>query len=272
MNQNSLKYIKIINLSNPQRAFELLENEFIDIMYADYCVENGLVMWLDVGFNPCDEEDLLFLKHLLDGILPKFGETMYDVIPYTLDNLNFDIRLAGPVSEKFLAHKISTFEDAAFFIRMMPYGRNQNKTDLTTVFADGCGTCSTKHALLKQLADENGIGGLSLFIGLFRMNAVNTPKIAATLNKYKLDYIPEAHNYLKWKNLVLDYTNKTSSFTDFEKDLIEEIEILPHQITEFKVTYHKQYLKAWLEAEQEKNLTLDELWTIREQCIADLSV
>jgi hypothetical protein len=272
MNKNALKYIKIINLSNPQRAFELLENEFIDIMYADYCVENGLVMLLDENIDADNEDDLLFLKQLLDGILPKFEETMYDVIPYTPDNLSFDIRPAGPISEKFLAHNISTFEDAAFFIRMMPYGRNQNKTDLTTVFADGCGTCSTKHALLKQLADENGVGDVKLIIGLFRMNAVNTPKIAATLNKYQLEYIPEAHNYLKWENQVLDYTHKSSSYADFEKDLIEEIEILPHQITDYKVAYHKQYLKAWLEAEQERNLTLDELWTIREQCIADLSV
>lgn len=229
-------------------------------------------MWLDVNIDPDNAEDLLFLKHFLDAILPKFEETMYDVIPYTPDHLNFDIRPAGPISEKFLAHNISTFEDATIFIRMLPYGRNKNKSDLTTVFADECGTCSTKHALLKQLADENGIGGVKLIIGLFRMNAVNTPKIAATLNKYLLEYIPEAHNYLKWENQVLDYTHKTSAFADFEKDLIEEIEILPHQITAFKVAYHRQYLKNWLNSHEILNLTLDELWAIREQCIADLSV
>ncbi len=186
--------------------------------------------------------------------------------------LNFDVRPGGPVSEQFLKHHIFSFDGATNFIRQLPYGRNKSKTDLTTVFADGCGTCSTKHALLKQLADENGFADFKLIIGLFRMNAVNTPKIAATLNKYQLGYIPEAHNYLKWKNQVLDYTHRSSSYTDFEKDLIEEIEIQPHQITEFKVTYHQQYLKAWLATEQGLNLTLDELWTIREQCIADLSV
>lgn len=76
MNKNALTYIKIISLSNPQRAFELLENEFIDIMYTDYCVENGIVLLLDENIDADNENDLLFLKQLLDGILLKFEEIM----------------------------------------------------------------------------------------------------------------------------------------------------------------------------------------------------
>jgi hypothetical protein len=59
---------------------------------------------------------------------------------------------------------------------------------------------------------------------------------------------------------------------DFENALIEEIEINSDQITTFKVNYHKKDLKSWLDNQKFINLTLDELWQIREQCIADLSV
>ncbi len=187
------------------------------------------------------------------------------------DNIDFHIKPVGPVSRKFLDHNILTFMEATEFIRQLSYGRNKNKLDLTTIFADNCGTCSTKHAVLKQLAKENNVDNLKLVTGLFRMNASNTPKIAATLAQHNLDYIPEAHNYLKYGSQILDYTNKTSTPADFENELIEESEIQPEQISDFKVKYHKQYLANWLAKQKTLHLTLDELWKIREQCIVDLS-
>jgi hypothetical protein len=186
-------------------------------------------------------------------------------------NLDFDITPNGPISKTFLAHNISTFGEATAFVRQLKYGRNQNKADLTNVFTDNCGTCSTKHALLKQLADENGFDDLKLMTGLFRMNSINTPKISATLKVHKLTYIPEAHNYLKYKGAILDFTSKTSKPSDFESDLIQEIEISTNQIADFKVQYHKKYLSEWLIKHPTLNFTLSQLWKIREQCIADLS-
>lgn len=189
-----------------------------------------------------------------------------------IESLNFDIKPVGKISRKFLTLNISTFNEATEFVRQLAYGRNENKADLTTVFTDNCGTCSTKHALLKQLSDENNFTDLKLIIGLFRMNADNTPKISATLRKNRLEYIPEAHNYLKYGTQILDFTNKTSKPADFEGELIEETEIQADQIADFKVNYHKQYLAKWLDKQKAINLTLDELWKIREQCISDLSI
>ena len=191
--------------------------------------------------------------------------------PPMTDSINFDIKPIGTISRRFLALNISTFSEATKFVRQLTYGRNENKANLTTVFADNCGTCSTKHALLKQLADENNFSGLKLITGIFRMNSTNTPKISETLHQHQLNYIPEAHNYLKYAGQILDFTNKTSKPADFENELIEEIEIRIDQIADFKVNYHKQYLNSWLHKQKTLNLTLDELWIIREQCIADLS-
>lgn len=140
------------------------------------------------------------------------------------------------------------------------------------MFTDGCGTCSTKHALLKTLAVEQSIHAMTLCLGLFKMNGLNTPPIARTLATYQLDYLPEAHNYLRWGETRLDYTNAHSSPADFENDLIVEMSILPSQITDFKVQLHKDFLKQWLLDNPDIHWSLDELWAIRERCIADLSV
>ncbi len=183
---------------------------------------------------------------------------------------DFIVKPKGKISEAFLKNGILTFRQATKFIQNLPYGRNSNKNDLASLFTDNCGTCSTKHAILKQLADENNFTDIILICGLFRMNSQNTPEISSTLNKHGLVFIPEAHNYLKYKNQILDFTKPDADAIDFIDDLIEEIEILPHQITDYKVTYHKKYLEKWLENNTNIKLSLTDLWTIREQCISDL--
>lgn len=76
------KYIEIKNLINPKKTFERLENEFIDIMYADHISETGLIMLLDVNIDPEKEKDIVWLKNLLDDILPGIGETEYFLTPF----------------------------------------------------------------------------------------------------------------------------------------------------------------------------------------------
>ena len=182
----------------------------------------------------------------------------------------FDIVSSGPISLAFIDKNINTFSQASLFIKQLPYGRNVDKNNSSTIFTDYCGTCSTKHALLKQLADENNFKKIKLFIGLFAMNKINTPAISVTLSKNNLNYIPEAHCYLKFDDQILDCTKTNSHPNDFINDLIEELEIAPDQITDFKVNYHKRYLLNWLKENKQLNLTLEQLWNIREQCIEDL--
>lgn len=76
------RYIEIKNLSKPERALERLENEFIDIMYTDHFSETSLIMLLDVNIDPYKEEDIIWLKNLLDTVLPEVGETQYLLVPF----------------------------------------------------------------------------------------------------------------------------------------------------------------------------------------------
>lgn len=184
---------------------------------------------------------------------------------------DFDIKSTQRISKEFVERNILTFNQAVLFVRQLTYGRNKDKNNLASVFSDNCGTCSTKHALLKRLADENNFEKVKLIVGLFKMNEKNTPEISATLLQNKLEYIPEAHCYLQFEDQILDLTKINSKPTDFLDDLIEEIEISPEQITDYKVHYHKNYLITWLDNNKQINLSLNDIWKIREQCIQDLA-
>ncbi|MFM2213782.1 MAG: hypothetical protein RL427_1045 [Bacteroidota bacterium] len=184
---------------------------------------------------------------------------------------NFEIKPCGEISNEFLKRGISTFQAACQFIASLPYGRNLDKTDLITIFSDHCGTCSTKHAILKTLAQENELEGITLVLGIFKMDVQNTPAIAKTLKRYNLEFLPEAHTYLKFENEIMDFTKSNSSASDFESSLLMELAIAPNQISNYKVAFHKAFLNQWLVENPALEYDLDALWSIREQCIQDLS-
>lgn len=182
--------------------------------------------------------------------------------------IDFNLHSEKTISKAFRKIGIQSFSGAMLFVKNLPYGRNSNKDDLTLVISENKGTCSSKHALLKSLAEENGKQEVRLMLGMFRMNENNTPKVKSTLQKFKLDYIPEAHNYLKINGKICDCTSRNSSKLDFIDDLILEIEIQANQISGFKVEFHKNYLQEWVKS---KTFSLEQIWDIREQCILDLS-
>lgn len=154
-------------------------------------------------------------------------------------------------------------------VKHIPYGRNSNRTDFSLVITENKGTCSSKHAFLKDFADKNNIPNVDLIIGIYKMSESNT-KIGNILSKHQIDYIPEAHCYLKINDEVVDATNTHSDFSKIKNDILEEITINPNQVGDFKVAYHKAFLKDWIRKENIP-FGFDEIWTIREKCIENLS-
>jgi hypothetical protein len=102
------------------------------------------------------------------------------------------------------------------------------------------------------------------------MNEENTSKIFPLLSENQVNFIPEAHCYLKINGIPLDVTTSESFYNKIENDILEEIEIEPFQVAEFKIDYHKVFLKKWIN-ETNQTKTFDEIWTIRENCIQKLS-
>lgn len=167
------------------------------------------------------------------------------------------------------AQNIHTWSDLIDFTCNLPYGRNLNRHDFSLVVQEGKGTCSSKHAFLKKVADLNGFKQVKLLLGIYKMNQINTPKIGTTLIDSGLEYLPEAHCYLNLNNLRIDITSPKADFQQLAQDILEEIEIEPEQVNTFKVEYHKNYLKQWLVA-NDIDKSFDEVWNIREQCIKKL--
>lgn len=183
---------------------------------------------------------------------------------------NFPIQAGNPISDRFLQSGVFDFSSALIYIQDLPYRRNENKDNITVVLDEQCGTCSTKHAILKRLVDENGKEA-RLMMGIYRMNGINTKMVLPVLDKYQLNYVPEAHVYLRMGAKVIDVTKRSFANTLFLQDLLYEEEISPSQIGNYKINKHRDFIKEWLDNNPSISYDIQRLWLIREECIAALS-
>ena len=185
-------------------------------------------------------------------------------------NTEFKLESRDKLTELAKSKGINTWNELTEFIKYLPYGRNKNRTDFGLVLSELKGTCSSKHALLKSIADLNNVPNIELIIGIYRMTELNTPKIGTELTDNSIEFIPEAHCYLKINDNRIDLTSEQSEFKKIEKDIIQEKPIEPSQVADFKVDYHKKFLKDWLN-ETKLEFEFEQIWRIREKCIENLT-
>lgn len=185
--------------------------------------------------------------------------------------LNFPLPQNGSLSQLMIDKEIFDFKSTIAYIHQLPYGRTSDRSNYRLIIPEEKGTCSTKHAFLKELAIESQQKAVQLFIGIYEMNEVNTKGVGNVLKNYQLDYLPEAHTYLKIDGNVVDVTRATTNKTPFLDSLLAEQEILPNQIATYKVNWHQDFLKQWI-VEEQLSYSFEEIWKIREECILVLSV
>jgi len=139
------------------------------------------------------------------------------------------------------------------------------------VFKEQKGACSTKQALLYKSAMENNIPNVQLILSMYRMTQKNTPALGDVIYGTGLEYIPEAHCYLKENGKRKDLTSNTSDFDQIRDDIIFETEIMPEDIVNKKVKIHQDFLREWI-VENAPLVTFDEIWKLREECIRQLTL
>lgn len=181
---------------------------------------------------------------------------------------NFNLTANGPISNHFMQNEMTTFYQAIKYIRQLHYGRSKLPYP-NNILEDKRGTCSTKHACIKELAEENNIRSIKLQLCIYPMSEENTPGVGTVLNRYKLDYILESHVYIAYDEERYDFTFPHTNEMKWENDILIESEIDVDQILDYKKEYHKTILKDWIERDKLK-YTLKELWQIRESCIHSL--
>ena len=178
---------------------------------------------------------------------------------------NFNLTTSGMISNHFIVNEITTFYGAIKYIQQLPYGRSKLQYPYS-IIDDKKGTCSTKHAFIKELAQENNIYSIKLQLCIYPMNEENTPGVGKVLQRYKLDYILESHVYLSYDDERYDFTFPEKSDKKWENDILMETEIDIDQILDYKVEYHKNMLSNWIMRDQ-LNFSLKKMWQIRESCI-----
>jgi hypothetical protein len=160
-------------------------------------------------------------------------------------------------------------QEAGHFLQSLPYGRVASSQDLMCVLAEGRGTCSTKHALLARLTAEQELP-IQLTLGIYEMSETNTPGVGAVLDRFDLPFMLEAHCYLIFEKHRIDITRDVGTPASPIERLLHEEPISTGQIGAYKRDLHQRVLREWIAArpEQSRGYTLDQVWEIREACIA----
>ncbi|MGB0864034.1 MAG: hypothetical protein ACPGXZ_14015 [Saprospiraceae bacterium] len=188
----------------------------------------------------------------------------------TQSNLaNLQLSNKGELSERLIEMGFDDFDTLAEWVKNLPYQRISDKSNLGLTITENRGTCSTKHAFLKTLAIEQGWNDITLYIGIYRMKGSNTKGVGGILSKIGIDYIPEAHCYLKYKGNRMDFTHPELNVLNVENEIMKEVLIQPEQIGQYKNTLHKRFVEDWLKQEK-VNYSLDFIWRMREECIQQL--
>ncbi|PTX55307.1 hypothetical protein C8P63_11914 [Melghirimyces profundicolus] len=197
---------------------------------------------------------------------PPTGEGPLSPFP---EGLRFDIRPSGEISRCFRKLGVPDFPSAIRYVHRLPYGRNTDRSDYRLVLTEKKGTCSTKHALLARLAEEQD-RPVHLMVGIYRMDGKNTPGVGVVLKKHRLSCLPEAHCYLKFRGHRLDATRVTEAGSDPFDFLLSERRIQPEGIGEPKVKWHQAYLREWVRTQGMKPEEWKRVWEAREACIRAL--
>jgi hypothetical protein len=182
---------------------------------------------------------------------------------------DFPLRDDTETGAAFLARGVGRFHDAVRLVWRLPYGRNADRTDWRLVLPEGRGTCSTKHALLAQLAREHGVN-VDLVVGIYEMRETNTPGVGAVLARHGLTTLPEAHCYLRRGSTRLDVTRAGSAADEPVTHFLSETVIAPAEIGERKLHLHRMAMEAWVR-ERLPGWTVEDAWRVREECIEALS-
>lgn len=184
---------------------------------------------------------------------------MYHILP--------DMELTSEkYSGLFREKGLLSFHQACEFVWQVPYGRTSNPSDFTLVLEELKGTCSSKHALLKLLADELGLD-VALVMGIYPMTESNTPGVGKILEEAQLEYLPEAHCYLRYGQNRVDLTNFASVAVEQINEFFIEVPLSAQELVARKAKAHKEFLAKHYGVE-----AFEEIWQVRERCIAALSM
>jgi hypothetical protein len=182
-------------------------------------------------------------------------------------SIDFEISADGPYSEAFRNVGIMTFSQACQWVKDLHYARNSDRENLLLVIQERQGTCSSKHALLTALAEENARQDIELIAGFFMMGPETHPELTDFFRDKPYTVIPECHCYLRIKGERFDFTGPDDLQERISGKIVREQRIEPQQVGKWKPKIHWEYLNSWLKRNPQIDRTTEEMWAERESCI-----
>lgn len=181
---------------------------------------------------------------------------------------NFKLNISTPMSALLVDFNIVDFHSLVNYVKALDFGKNEIVEDLTGVLTEKRGDSSTKHAFLVQTARENDRPDIQLALGFFEMSSKTHPEITEVLERNNLQCIPEAYNYILYGNDRFDFTKTENGLESPLVTIKNEMTILPNQIVDFKVHFHRFFIINWLkDSELGLEFDTDKIWEIREECL-----
>ncbi len=170
----------------------------------------------------------------------------------------------GSLSREFIQLGCHRWKEALEYVNRLRYARNADSNNFHLVLEEKRGTCSTKHALLAALAEEQGVP-LFLMTGPMEMKAQHFSPLGPVLKKYHLTAILETHCYLMYEGKRIDATFPGKIEHPQSSDFLKEWQVTPCDIGDVKIKRHQEEMKHWI---VEKNIpySFEEVWKIREEC------
>ena len=118
---------------------------------------------------------------------------------------NRELIAGGPLSRAFMAVGLKTFRDACHYVHRMPYGYNSTKDDPLILFAEGFGSCTTKHMAIGVLAKEMELP-VGKCIGIYPMKERFVAGADRICSEFGLTAIPVVHCFLVYDRFRVDLT------------------------------------------------------------------
>ncbi|HXC07542.1 MAG TPA: hypothetical protein VNV61_01330 [Steroidobacteraceae bacterium] len=180
---------------------------------------------------------------------------------------DFEIIARSPISRVVCDAGIFSFAQLTQRVTVIPYGRTSSESPVA-VLTENRGTCSSKHRLLAEVAQEFQQFAITLTVGIYDMHEDNTPGVGVILDAAGVASIPEAHCYLKVDDSRFDFTGLRRGATSPFQSLESETAVLPKDLVQHKRRLHANRLLNWA---GQHGLSLDDAWAIREACISALA-
>jgi hypothetical protein len=174
---------------------------------------------------------------------------------------------AGMLSATFLQQGAATFAEAAQFVHQMPYGANRSGGDSLCLFADGQGTCLSKHGLIARLALELGLP-VERYEGFFPLSSRIIDGADAVLAEYGLPFVPRLHCFL---HFPLGFVDLTAGNATGKNCVIEEylriVPVPPEQTREEQEAMYAAYCRDLCAVDERfARYSPEQLRQIRDRC------